>query len=52
MKFHDGKPFDCEVVRFSYGRATAADSTNAQKGLFEPIAAVDVPRPRDRAGDA
>lgn len=37
VKFHDGTPFDCSVVKFSYERAVAPDSTNAQKGLFEPI---------------
>jgi len=42
-KFHDGTPFDCSVVKFSYGRAMARDSINAQKQLFEPIASVDCP---------
>jgi len=37
VKFHDGSPFDCSVVKFSYERAVAPDSTNAQKGFFEPI---------------
>ncbi|MGE0801634.1 MAG: ABC transporter substrate-binding protein [Lautropia sp.] len=37
VKFHDGSPFDCSNVKFSYERAVAPDSTNAQKGLFEPI---------------
>lgn len=37
VKFHDGEPFNCSVVKFSYERAVAPDSTNAQKGLFEPI---------------
>lgn len=46
VKFHDGSPFDCAVVQFSYGRAMAPDSVNAQKGLFEPIAKVDCPDPR------
>ena len=43
VKFHDGAAFDCSVVQFSYGRAMAPDSTNAQKGLFAPIARVDCP---------
>jgi peptide/nickel transport system substrate-binding protein len=43
VKFHDGTPFDCSIVQFSYGRAVAADSTNAQKQLFEPIASTDCP---------
>ncbi len=38
VKFHDGAAFDCSVVKFTYERAVAADSTNAQKGFFEPIA--------------
>ena len=37
VKFHDGAAFDCSVVKFSYERAVAPDSTNAQKGFFEPI---------------
>ncbi len=44
-KFHDGQKFDCSIVQFSYGRAMAPDSTNAQKGLFEPIDHVDCPDP-------
>lgn len=45
VKFHDGTPFDCSVVKFSYERAVAPDSTNAQKGLFEPIASIECPNP-------
>ena len=44
-KFHDGAAFDCSVVKFSYDRALAPDSTNAQKGLFEPIAKTECPDP-------
>ena len=43
VKFHDGKPFDCSVVKFSWERAMAPDSTNAQKGLFEPISKIECP---------
>ncbi len=43
VKFHDGTPFDCSVVKFAYDRAVAPDSTNAQKGLFEPIASTQCP---------
>lgn len=46
VKFHDGTPFDCSIVKFSYERATAPDSTNAQKGLFEPIARTECPDPQ------
>ena len=28
VKFNDGTPFDCSIVKFSYERAVAADSTN------------------------
>ncbi|WP_243463654.1 ABC transporter substrate-binding protein, partial [Brucella suis] len=45
VKFHDGTPFDCSIVKFSYERAVAPDSTNAQKGLFEPIASTECPDP-------
>jgi len=45
VKFHDGAPFDCSVVKFSYERAVAPDSTNAQKGKFEPIAGTACPDP-------
>ncbi|MGU3400320.1 ABC transporter substrate-binding protein [Brucellaceae bacterium D45D] len=43
VKFHDGTAFDCSVVKFSYERAVAPDSTNAQKGLFEPIDNIECP---------
>jgi peptide/nickel transport system substrate-binding protein len=45
VKFHDGAPFDCGVVTYSYARAAAPDSTNSQKGFFEPIASVACPDP-------
>jgi peptide/nickel transport system substrate-binding protein len=45
VTFHDGTPFDCSVVKFSYDRALAPDSVNAQKGLFEPISNVACPDP-------
>ena len=44
-RFHDGAAFDCSVVKFSYDRAMAPDSVNAQKGLFEPILRTDCPEP-------
>ena len=43
VKFHDGTPFDCSIVQFSYGRAMAPNSVNAQKQLFAPISRVDCP---------
>jgi len=45
VRFQDGTPFDCGIVRFSYERAAAADSTNAQKPFFTPIERVDCPSP-------
>ena len=45
VKFHDGTPFDCAIVKFTYERAVAADSTNSQKGFFEPIASTACPDP-------
>ncbi len=45
IRFHDGSTMDSGDVVFSLKRATAADSTNAQKRLFEPIAEVSTPDP-------
>ncbi|MBN9511611.1 MAG: ABC transporter substrate-binding protein [Alphaproteobacteria bacterium] len=45
VKFHDGTPFDCSIVKFSYERAVAPDSVNAQKQLFEPIESTTCPDP-------
>ena len=41
-KFHDGADFTAEDVKFSYERALAPDSQNAQPGLFEPIESIEV----------
>jgi peptide/nickel transport system substrate-binding protein len=38
--FHNGVPLTAEHVVFSFERAMAEDSVNAQKQLFEPIATV------------
>ncbi|MBX9910179.1 MAG: ABC transporter substrate-binding protein [Beijerinckiaceae bacterium] len=43
--FHDGTPFTSELVKFSFERAVAPDSTNAQRQLFAPIAAIETPDP-------
>ncbi len=43
VRFQDGTPFDCGIVRFAYTRAAAADSTNPQKPFFTPIKQVDCP---------
>ena len=45
VRFQDGTPFDCAIVRFSYGRAAAKDSLNPQKQFFDPIRQVDCPSP-------
>jgi len=45
VTFHDGTTFDSADVKFSLDRARAADSTNAQKGLFEAIESVETPDP-------
>ena len=42
VMFHDGTSFDAEDVKFSFDRARAEDSTNAQKALFAPIENVEV----------
>lgn len=41
-KFHDGSDLDAGDVKFSFDRARAKDSTNAQKALFKAIDSVDV----------
>ena len=43
VTYHDGTAFDSADVKFSLDRAMADDSTNAQKALFAPIAAVETP---------
>ncbi|MGJ8529555.1 ABC transporter substrate-binding protein [Maritalea sp.] len=40
VSFHDGTGFDAEDVIFTFERARADDSTNAQKGIFAPINSV------------
>lgn len=42
VKYHDGTDFGAEDVKFTLDRATAEDSTNAQKGLFAAIDSVEV----------
>jgi peptide/nickel transport system substrate-binding protein len=45
VRFHDGAPLTAAEVKFSFERAMAEDSVNAQKQLFEPIAAIETPDP-------
>ncbi len=46
VTFHDGSGFDAEDAVFSFTRALAEDSVNAQKALFEPIESVSAPDPQ------
>lgn len=39
--FHDGTPLTAEAVKFSFERALAPDSKNAQKWIFTPIAGIE-----------
>ncbi len=45
VRFHDGSRFDAEDVIFTFDRARAADSVNAQKVLFQPISGMEAPDP-------
>lgn len=40
-RFHDGTPFSARDVKFSFERAVAPDSTNAQRWIFTPIAGIE-----------
>ncbi len=43
VSFHDGAAFTSADVAFSFERAMAPDSTNAQKHIFEPIESIETP---------
>ena len=45
VKFHDGAPMTAADVKFSFDRARAPNSTNAQKQIFAPIDTIDTPDP-------
>ena len=45
VKFHDGKPMTSADVKFSFDRARAPNSTNAQKQIFAPMDAIETPDP-------
>ena len=42
IMFHDGSEFDSSDVKFSFERALADDSTNAQKRLFTDIQSINI----------
>ncbi len=44
-KFHDGTPMTSADVKFSFDRAVAPDSKNAQKWIFQPISEIATPAP-------
>jgi peptide/nickel transport system substrate-binding protein len=44
-RFQDGTPFTAQDVKFSFERALAEGSKNAQKWIFTPIAAIATPAP-------
>ncbi len=46
VAFHDGTPLVAEDVKFSFERALAPDSKNAQKWIFTPIAGIETPDAR------
>jgi peptide/nickel transport system substrate-binding protein len=45
VQFHDGTAFDASDVKFSFDRARAPNSTNAQKQIFAPIDTIETPDP-------
>lgn len=45
VMFHDGTTFDSADVKYSFTRAVAPNSVNAQKGLFAPIKSIETPDP-------
>jgi len=45
VRFHDGSPFDADVVKFSLERVLAAKSLNAQRSQLRAIRAVEVVDP-------
>ena len=45
VRFHNDEPFDAQVVKFSYERAVAKDSTNKDRAVFANIASIDTPDP-------
>lgn len=46
VTFHDGAAFDSSDVAYSFQRAVAENSENAQKGLFSAIESIETPDPQ------
>jgi peptide/nickel transport system substrate-binding protein len=46
VTFHDGATLEASDVKFSFERAMAEESENAQKGLFEAIESIETPDDR------
>lgn len=46
VTFHDGASFEASDVKFSFERAMAEESENAQKGLFSAIDSIEAPDDR------
>lgn len=46
VTFHDGASFEASDVKFSFERAMAEESENAQKGLFSAIDSIETPDDR------
>ena len=46
VTFHDGASLDSSDVKFSFDRAVAEGSENAQKGLFSAIETIETPDPQ------
>jgi peptide/nickel transport system substrate-binding protein len=42
-RFHNGEPFNAQVVKFSFERAVAKDSTNKDRATFNNIERIDTP---------
>jgi peptide/nickel transport system substrate-binding protein len=46
VTFHDGASFEASDVKFSFERAMAEESENAQKSLFSAVESIEAPDPQ------
>ncbi|MFA5539660.1 MAG: ABC transporter substrate-binding protein [Gemmobacter sp.] len=46
VAFHDGTPFDADIVKYSFDRAMGEGSENPTKAIFAPVESVTVIDPR------